>query len=132
MPSPTPWCRGRRDSIEKRAFGSPAITVTKFTLRSPTQLGCRIHRLLLCRGVTPPSECFGYDTKESNHEVPVMLYLWGMRNTPSLQRGKSPTTSVLDVTLNNLMVKLQWCWSFGECGVPLHCHRSQVHSGLEW
>ena len=24
------------------------------------------------------------------------------------------------------------CWSFGECGVPLHCHRSQVHSDLEW
>ena len=28
-----------------------------------------------------PSE---YDTKQSNGEVPVMLGLWGMRNTPSL------------------------------------------------
>ena len=42
-----------------------------------------------------------------------------------------PITSVLDMTLNNLMVRFQQCWSFGECGVPLHCHRSQVHSGPE-
>ena len=34
-------------------------------------------------------------------------------------------------TQNNLMVRFQYCWSFGECRVPLHCHRSQVHSGLE-
>ena len=40
-----------------------------------------------------------------------------------------PPTSVLDMTLNNLMERFQQCWSFGECGVPLHCHRSQVHSG---
>ena len=32
-----------------------------------------------------------------------------MKNTPtaSLQRGKTPLTSVLDMTLNNLMGKLQ-------------------------
>ena len=58
--------------------------------------GCRIHRLLLCRGV------------------------------------RHPPTSVLDMTLNNLMVRFQQCWSFGECGVPLHCHRSHVHSGPKW
>ena len=63
----------------------------------PVGWGCRIHRLLLCRGVRPP-----------------------------------PPTSVLDMTLNNLMVRFQQCWSFGECRVPLHCHHSQVHSGLEW
>ena len=60
----------------------------------PVGWGCRIHRLLLCRGVRPP---------------------------PS---------SVLDMTLNNLMVRFQQCWSFGECGVPLH--RSQIHTGPEW
>ncbi len=48
-----------------------------------------------------------------------------------LCRGVRPLlTSVLDMTLNNLMVRFQWCLNFGECGVPLHCHRSQVHSGL--
>ena len=61
----------------------------------PVDWGCRIHRLLLCRGVPPPM-------------------------------------SVLDMTQNNPMVWFQQCWSFGECGVPLHCHRSQVHSGPEW
>ena len=40
--------------------------------------------------------------------------------------------AVLDMTLNNLMVRFQWFWSFGECGVPLHYHCSQVHSGQEW
>ena len=59
---------------------------------------------------------------------------WGCRiHWLHLCRGVRPTLkSVLDMTLNNLMVRFQQCWSFGECGVPLHCHRSQVHSGPEW
>ena len=33
---------------------------------------CRIHRLLLCRGVRlPPNMCPGYDTKKSDREIPV-------------------------------------------------------------
>ena len=41
--------------------------------------------LHLCRGVRPSSnECPGYDTKQSNSEVPVMLGLWEMRSTLSL------------------------------------------------
>ena len=66
----------------------------------PVGWGCRIHQLLLCRGVRPP-------------------------HTHTLK-------SVLDMTLNNLMERLQWCWSFWECRTHLHCHCSQVHSGLEW
>ena len=62
----------------------------------PVGWGCRIHRLLLCRGIRPHP------------------------------------TSVLDMTLHNLMGRFQQCWNFGECGVPIHCHRSQVHSGPEW
>ena len=47
--------------------------------------------------------------------------------------GNTPLPmSVLEMTLNNLMVRFQYYWSFGECGVPLYCHRSQVHSGPEW
>ena len=41
-------------------------------------------------------------------------------------------TSVLDMTLNNLMVRFQQCWSFWKCRVHLHCHHSQVHSSPEW
>ena len=50
-----------------------------------------------------------------------------LQNTPtaSLQRGKTAPhqTSVLDMTLNHLMVRFRECW------VPLYCHRSKVHSG---
>ena len=50
----------------------------------PVDWGCRIHRLLLCRGVIPPlNECPGYDTKQSDGEVPVMSELSGMRSYSS-------------------------------------------------
>ena len=53
--------------------------------------GCRIHWLHLCRGVRPPpNECPGYNTKQSDGEVPVMLELWGMRSTPSLPSLPGP------------------------------------------
>ena len=32
----------------------------------------------------PPNECPGYDTKQSDGEVPVMLGPWGIQSTPSL------------------------------------------------
>ena len=45
----------------------------------------KIHTLQLYREVRPsPNECPGYDTKQSDDEVPVMLELWRMRSTPSL------------------------------------------------
>ena len=40
---------------------------------------------------------------------------------PNLCRGvrpPPPPTSVLDMTLNNLIVGLHQCWRFRECGVP--------------
>ena len=57
----------------------------------PVGWGCRIHRLLLCRGLRlPPDECPAYDTKQSDGEIPVMLRLWGMRSTPSLSLLPGP------------------------------------------
>ena len=58
----------------------------------PVSWGCRIHRLLLCRGVRPPPHngCPGYDTKQSDGEVPAMLELWGMRSTPLLPSLPGP------------------------------------------
>ena len=39
----------------------------------------------LQRGKTPPlNECPGYDTKQSDGEIPVMPKIWGMRSIPSL------------------------------------------------
>ena len=47
---------------------------------------CRIHQLLLCRGVRHPLQrvYWIYDTKQSDGEVPVMLELWRMQSTSSL------------------------------------------------
>ena len=41
------------------------------------------------------------------------------------------TTSVLDMTLNHLMARLQ-PGRFGEYGVCLYCYGSQIHSDPEW
>ena len=53
---------------------------------------CRIHPLLLCREVRPHphNECTGYDTKQSDGEVPVILVLWGIQSTPSLPSLPGP------------------------------------------
>ena len=49
----------------------------------PVIWGCRIHRLHLCRGVTPPpNECPDIDTKQSDGKIPVKFEFWGMRSTP--------------------------------------------------
>ena len=39
---------------------------------------------VLSRRVPPTNKCPGYDTKQSDGEVPVMLEFWGMRSTLSL------------------------------------------------
>ena len=47
------------------------------------------------------------------------------------RRVKHPQTSVLDMTLNNLMVRFQLCYCFEECRVDLYNHYSLVHSDPE-
>ena len=43
-------------------------------------------------GKTPPptNECPGYDTKQSDGEVPGIMELWGTQNTPSLPSLPGP------------------------------------------
>ena len=55
--------------------------------------GCRIHQLILCRRVIPLNKCPGYDSKQSDGEIPVMLELWGMGSTPSLPLLSGPLWS---------------------------------------
>ena len=50
----------------------------------PVGWGCRIQWLHLWREVRLPNECPGYNTKQSDGEVPVMLELWGIQINPSL------------------------------------------------
>ena len=54
------------------------------TSACPFGWGCRIHWLHICRRVRSRNECSGYDTKQSNGEVRVMLGPGGIRSTPSL------------------------------------------------
>ena len=57
----------------------------------PIGWGCRIHQLFLCKMVPLPlNKCPGYDTKQSDGEVPVMLELWGIQSTPSLPFPPGP------------------------------------------
>ena len=76
-------------SIEEFLFPSRGnAEVFYLSWSCPVCWGCRIHQLHLCRGVRPPTkkknECSGYDTKQSDGEVPVMLELLGMWSTPPL------------------------------------------------
>ena len=50
--------------------------------------------------------------------------------TASLQDGKTPPTNVLNDTKSD--IRLQWCWSFGECRLPFHCLCSHVYSSPDW
>ena len=47
----------------------------------------------LQRGTTPTNEYRGYDPKQSDGEVPVMLEFWGMQSTSSLPSLPGPLWS---------------------------------------
>ena len=50
---------------------------------------------------------------------------------PTANWCSRPYPRSTNMTLNNLRLRFQKCWDFGECRIPLHCHCSQVHSGPE-
>ena len=68
---------------------------------------------------TPPNECPGYDTKQSDGEVPAVLELWGIRSTtslPSLPGPPWPGVVAPDRALSygwnktNGILMLNWIW----------------------
>ena len=66
------------------------------SLPCPVGWGFTIYRLQLCKGVRSlPNECPGYNTKQSDGEVPVMLEFWGMQSNPSLPLLPGPLWPVL-------------------------------------
>ena len=73
-----------------RSYGNEGVLHILQRSSCPVSWGCRIHRLHLSRGVRRPNECPGYDTKQSDGEVPVMLEHWGMWSTPSLPSVPGP------------------------------------------
>ena len=123
-----------------------------FSLHSPVSWGCRI--LYLCRRVRSPDPqwvSWLLKTKNSDYNTwhtetlllhPSFLHSQINQYGRLFTSGPSKTFTFLEsirgghlhgltLILKNLMVKLQ-LWSFGECGVPIHCHCSQVHSDPEW
>ena len=46
--------------------------------------------------------------------------------------GSDSPNEYPDMTLNRLIMRLQLCWSFRKCRVPLYCHHSQIHPGPKW
>ena len=57
----------------------------------PSQLGLwNTLTAPLQRSNPAPNECPGYDTKQSDGEVPSLLEIWGMRSTPSLPSLPGP------------------------------------------
>ena len=50
---------------------------------------------------------------------------WGCKiHRLHLCRGVRPPNKCPDMTLNNLIVRFQWYWSFREWRAPFHCHCS--------
>ena len=84
-----------------RQFRVGAYIIWVNSQSCPVSCSCRIHRLHLCWRVwlpPAPNECPGYNTKQSDGEVPVMLELWGneehpfiaiARRSPLAPRGSS-------------------------------------------
>ena len=77
-----------------------------------------IHWLHLCRGVRPPhNECPGYDTKQSDGEVPVKLGLWGMWSTHFIDTAPRSTLArngftwyspIYGLNRTNCILMLNW------------------------
>ena len=44
--------------------------------------------------------------------------------TDTSAKGLDTPNECPDMTLNNLMVRFQSCWGFGEYEAPIHCHCS--------
>ena len=75
------YCSAQSICIKQEYFVN-RITIVKLAQST----GVEIHRLLLCRGVRPPTtyKCPAYDTKQSDGVISMMHELLGMRSTPSL------------------------------------------------
>ena len=74
-------------------------------------------------GAVEYTDCPGYATKQFDDEVPVMMELWEMQNTPSLLLLPGPLWLGL-VALDRALNNLQW----------LICHKTQpnCHNMYSW
>ena len=120
-------------NLSIRLSGFRGIVESALIKRSIIKVLNRILMLISCANQFFPSNLtisqivkwLSWKRKRAN-QISICRVSWGCRILwLHLCRGvRPPLTSVLDMTLNNLMVRFQQCWSFGECRVPLHCHCS--------
>ena len=92
------------------------------------------HTIILMWDAMHEFRLLSASTDKLSPALPCRLWLCNTPTVP-LQKGKTTPMSVLDMTLNNLIVRFQRCCGFVECGAPLHCYCSQVHSarrGSTW
>ena len=92
---------------------SPDDTTDFFDIVSPVGWDCRIHPLHFWKVISPlhPNDCPVYDTKQSDGELPVMLELWRIRNTPSLPSLLGPL-SRSGSTWKALIYRSNWTVGF--------------------
>ena len=94
----------------------------KLNLTCPVGWSCKIHRLLLCRGVRP-TQRVSWIWHKSDGEIPVILDLWGMHSTPSVPSLPGPLClgevapdrflSIGQIELNNVLMLswIVWNWT---------------------
>ena len=94
----------------------------------------------LHRGKTlPANEYPGYDTKQSNGEVPVMLEFWGMQSTPLLPLLPGPLCpgvvvpdSVLSLGQKELKCVLMLNWIVRNRTVYIYKNGLDINNLLGW
>ena len=82
-------------AVEYTVYLYKGVRLRQQVFCGPVGCGCRIHLLLLCRGLryAPPNTYPESHTKQSDGEVPVMLEFGRMWSSPSLPLLPGPLLS---------------------------------------
>ena len=84
----------RTPTTKKESESRNSFFIEVYRTPCPVGWSSRKNRQHLCWVVRPPPNEFpGYDTKQSDAEVSVMLEVWGMQSTPSLPSFLGPLCS---------------------------------------
>ena len=89
---PIPHAASLRLCSKDSALAGVFVRNARSLIYEPSCLGLyNTSTVSLQKGKTPsPNACPGYDTKQSDGEVPVILNLWGMRSAASLPSLPGP------------------------------------------
>ena len=86
----------RTNTVEYKLFYSPWYGLNNTTFNLAQSAGATEYTdCISAKGQDSPNECPGYEAKQSDGEVLVMLELWGMRSTLLLQSLLGPLWSAV-------------------------------------